>query len=80
LISAFGNEISVLIETDIQEIAKVTAPAITEAIQAFRENKVIVKPGGGGQYGTIELPSEEELLSVAIGPSDTQTNLGDYEK
>ena len=80
LISAFGNEINVLIETDINEIKRVTAPAITEAIQAFRENKIIVRPGGGGQYGTIELPSEEELVSVAIGPSDNQTNLGDYDK
>jgi len=78
LVKAFGSEISVLIEADINEIKKVTAPAITEAIQAFRENKVIVKPGGGGKYGTIELPSEEELISVEIDPNDTQTVLADY--
>ena len=78
LVTAFGSEICVLIETDIEEIKKVTAPAIAEAIQAFRENKIIVKPGGGGQYGTIDLPSEEELTTISIGPSDTQTCLLDY--
>jgi PHP family Zn ribbon phosphoesterase len=80
LISAFGNEISVLIEVNIEEIKNFTAPAITEAIQAFRDNKVIVKPGGGGQYGTIELPSEKEFVTISMGPLDTQTSLLDYER
>jgi uncharacterized protein (TIGR00375 family) len=79
LITAFGNEINVLIDENIEEIAKVTAPAITEAIQAFREKKVVVRPGGGGQYGIIELPkkdSETQLLS--LGPKDKQTSLLEY--
>lgn len=78
LITAFENEINVLLEVDIQEIARVTAPAIAEAVQAFRENKVIIKPGGGGQYGKIELPNEDNLLTVTLGPPDKQTSLLDY--
>jgi uncharacterized protein (TIGR00375 family) len=79
LVNAFGSEINVLLDVDIQEIAKVTAPAITEAIQAFREKKVIIKPGGGGQYGIIELPSaEKEIITISYGPKDTQTSLIDY--
>jgi uncharacterized protein (TIGR00375 family) len=79
LITAFGSEINVLIDVDIQEIAKVTAPAITEAIQAFREKKVIIRPGGGGQYGIIELPKKgEELVSISMGPKDKQTTLLEY--
>jgi len=78
LISVFGSEINVLIDADIHEIAKVTAPAITEAIQAFRENKVILKPGGGGQYGSIELPHEGMVSSVVLKPKDTQKSLLDY--
>jgi hypothetical protein len=39
LISAFGSEINVLLDVDINDIAKITAPAITDAIQAFREKK-----------------------------------------
>jgi uncharacterized protein (TIGR00375 family) len=79
LVKAFGSEINVLIDVDIQEISKVTSPAITEAIQAFRDNKVIIRPGGGGQYGQIELPNpDSNFLTVSMGPSDTQTSLSDY--
>ena len=78
LISAFGNEINVLLDVAIEDISRVTAPAITEAIQAFRENKIIIHPGGGGQYGTIELLKEAEPLTVSLGPADKQTSLLDY--
>jgi uncharacterized protein (TIGR00375 family) len=78
LVSAFGSEINVLLDVDMKDIARVTAPAITEAIQAFRENRVIIQPGGGGQYGTIELPKEEEILTVSLGLHDRQTSLFDY--
>jgi len=78
LVSVFGSEINVLIDTDINEIAKVTAPAITEAIQAFREKKVIIKPGGGGQYGSIELPHDSVVNPVVLKPKDTQKSLLDY--
>lgn len=78
LISVFGSEINVLLDVNIDNIARVTAPAITEAIQAFRENKVIIQPGGGGQYGTIELPKEGEVITVSLGPEDRQTSLLDY--
>jgi uncharacterized protein (TIGR00375 family) len=79
LITAFGNEINVLIDVNIDEIAKVTAPAITESIQAFREKKVIIKPGGGGQYGIIELPNKDsEAQYFYLGPKDKQTTLLEY--
>jgi uncharacterized protein (TIGR00375 family) len=79
LITEFGSEIKVLIDVDIKEISRVTAPAITEAIQAFREKKVIIKPGGGGRYGIIELPRiEDEYVTVSFGPKDKQTSLLEY--
>ncbi|GAF71018.1 unnamed protein product, partial [marine sediment metagenome] len=77
LISAFENEITILIDADINDITRTTTPAIAEAIQAFREKKVCIIPGGGGKYGTIELP-EEKVLTVSLGPQDHQTNLLDY--
>jgi len=78
LVTAFGSEINVLIDSDIEDIAKVTVPAVTEAIKAFREKRVVIHPGGGGQYGIIELPSEEELITVSLGPKDKQMSLSDY--
>lgn len=78
LVTAFGSEINVLIDSDIEDIAKVTVPAVTEAIKAFREKRVVIRPGGGGQYGIIELPSEKELITVSLGPKDKQMSLSDY--
>jgi uncharacterized protein (TIGR00375 family) len=78
LISTFGSEITVLLDADIHEVAKVTIPAIVDAVQAFREHKVIIIPGGGGKYGTIELPSEEQIVALNLGPKNSQTSLLDY--
>ena len=79
LVTEFGSEIKVLIDVDIKEISRITAPAITEAIQAFREKKVVIKPGGGGRYGIIELPRKDnDYVSVSFGPKDKQTSLLEY--
>ena len=79
LVTTFGSEINVLIDENIDKIAKVTAPAITEAIQAFREKKVVIRPGGGGQYGIIELPKKDsEVQNFSLGPKDKQTTLLEY--
>ena len=80
LVDVFGSEINVLLDVDMNEIARVTVPAVADAIQAFREKKVIIIPGGGGQYGRIELPSKEEIIRVSSHPKDKQTSLFDYEK
>jgi uncharacterized protein (TIGR00375 family) len=78
LIDAFNSEINVLLDADINQISKVTIPAVTEAIQAFRDKKVIIIPGGGGEYGKIQLPSSEEMISMPVMPNDKQTSLFDY--
>jgi len=78
LVSGFGNEIAVLLDADLDEIARATTPAIAEAIRAFREKKIHIVPGGGGRYGKIELPEEEKVLTVSLGPSDHQTSLLEY--
>ncbi len=78
LVDAFGSEIEVLLEADINQVAKVTAPAITYAIQAFRDNKVRIIPGGGGEYGKILLPSEDEITIPNLGPENKQSSLVDY--
>jgi uncharacterized protein (TIGR00375 family) len=78
LISEFGNEISVLLDANLDDIAKCTTPVIAEAIQAFREEKIRIIPGGGGKYGTIHLPDDEHVLTVSLGPKDHQTCLLEY--
>ncbi len=59
LIKKFGNEVRILVDADMDEIAVSTNEKIADAIQAFRENRIIVHPGGGGRYGRIELPDDK---------------------
>jgi len=66
LITVFGNEINVLFETDIEDIAKVTVPAITEAIQSFRLGNYYITSGGGGKYGCINFPKEKDTLILSL--------------
>ncbi|MCK4817708.1 TIGR00375 family protein [bacterium] len=56
LIRKFGNEVAVLIDADLTEITKNTDRRVVNAIKAFRENKIVISPGGGGMYGKLELP------------------------
>ena len=80
LIDQYGSEVAVLIDADIKN-SGVDARVIS-AIIAFREGKVKVNPGGGGQYGSVELPG-----SVASKPRkmnkkncDPQTSLCNFDK
>ncbi|HEY6585843.1 MAG TPA: phosphotransferase, partial [Candidatus Methanoperedens sp.] len=80
LIDQYGSEVAVLIDADIKN-SEVDARVIS-AIIAFREGKVKVNPGGGGQYGSVELPG-----SVAPKPRkmnkkncDPQTSLCNFDK
>ena len=59
LIKKFGNEVNVLVDADMDKIKENTNEKIAGAIQAFRDNKVIIHPGGGGRYGRIELPDDK---------------------
>jgi uncharacterized protein (TIGR00375 family) len=54
LISTFGNEIAVLIDTPVQEIRTIH-PKVADAIAALRNGTVTLHPGGGGKYGTFSL-------------------------
>jgi uncharacterized protein (TIGR00375 family) len=66
LISAFGNEINVLFDVDIIDISKITVPAITEAIKAFRSGDFIINPGGGGKYGYFIFPKEKDKIILSL--------------
>jgi len=72
LVSTFGNEIQILLDTPIEELSKVTAPAVIEAIQAFREADIVFKPGGGGVYGEIIIPTGEETLRFSLKPEEKE--------
>jgi len=55
LVKSAGSEIAVLVDSDISDLN--ADSGIVDAIVAFRNGEVIIHPGGGGRYGTIELPN-----------------------
>jgi uncharacterized protein (TIGR00375 family) len=61
LIDKYGTEVSVLIDTDINNSG--IDERVIRAINAFKNGKVKVCPGGGGQYGTVELPGSDAYHS-----------------
>ncbi len=75
LIKRFGTELEVLLYAKEQDMAFVDK-RIIDAIIAFREERVILHPGGGGKYGWIELPEDNEPISDASGKN--QSSLFDF--
>ena len=55
LIESFGNEIKILIDTPINDIAKATSSKIAEGIKRVREGRLIIEPGFDGQYGAVKI-------------------------
>lgn len=78
LIDQYGSEVSVLIDADIKN-SGVDARVIN-AIIAFRKGNVKLHPGGGGQYGSVELPGPDgfNLNKTNNKDCDQQRSLGDF--
>ncbi len=58
LVERFGNEIAVLIDAQIEDVARVAGQRGAAMVKAFREQRLKVVPGGGGRYGHLEVPSD----------------------
>ena len=59
LLAEFGTEVNVLVDASMDDFRASSGfnldASVVEAIEAFREGKVLVIPGGGGKYGVIAL-------------------------
>lgn len=64
LVDRFSSEVTVLLDAELDGIEGVE-PAVIRAVNMFREGKVRVIPGGGGQYGRVELDNETNALFTA---------------
>lgn len=77
LIERFGNEVKALIYSEPEDLKVVDDDRIVNAILAFRKGNVIIHPGGGGQYGWLELP--ENLKNEEIQQTG-QLSFADLDK
>jgi uncharacterized protein (TIGR00375 family) len=60
LIKTLGNELFILLDAEIEDIKKASSNRIAEGIRRMRAGELIIKPGFDGQYGKVEIFSEEE--------------------
>lgn len=78
LIKKFGNEVNVLVDLPLKEISEIAEEKITNAIKCFREGKIIVHPGGGGEYGRIELLKDYANEISEVKKKRVQISLEEY--
>jgi DNA helicase II / ATP-dependent DNA helicase PcrA len=64
LIARLGPELYILETAPLTVISQKGTPMLAEAILRMRAGQVIRTPGFDGQYGTIRLFREEELMNL----------------
>lgn len=77
LVKKFGNEVAVLLDAEPEQL-DIVSPKIIDAIMAFRKGEVIIHPGGGGQYGRIELPDSQHNPKADPPKPKNQSSLFDF--
>lgn len=65
LLASLGDEISILMDIPVKEIAQTGTPLLGEAINRVRKGKVIIAPGYDGEYGIIKIFEKEEKAKVS---------------
>jgi uncharacterized protein (TIGR00375 family) len=75
LVSKAGSEVAVLVDDPIENLAN---KDVADAVRRFRDGRVRLIPGGGGQYGTISF--DNSLPEVKTKPKSLkgQTALMDF--
>ncbi|MEA4858513.1 UvrD-helicase domain-containing protein [Solidesulfovibrio sp.] len=66
LLARFGAELTVLRETPVEALAKVSA-AFAEAVARMRAGRVLRSPGFDGQYGRISVFTPQEQRELKAG-------------
>lgn len=64
IVSKSGNEFRVLLDLSELELKKIMPAILAEGILRVRQGKIKLIPGYDGQYGKVEIFSEEERLAI----------------
>lgn len=59
LVARFGSELDILLNLNLEEASKEMDSAIVEGIRRVRSGELVIKPGFDGQYGEINIFSED---------------------
>jgi len=61
----FGAEVDILVDIEIEKLAKVDEE-VAKSIKKFREDEIIMVPGGGGDYGERIIPEDQKERNKII--------------
>lgn len=64
LLRSFGPELTVLRETELADIAKVSGILVAEGIRRLRVGEVSVQPGYDGAYGVVSVLREDDRQAL----------------
>ncbi|MGH7157100.1 MAG: endonuclease Q family protein [Candidatus Saccharimonadales bacterium] len=60
LLQAFGNELTILLDTPLKSIESVSNPIIAEAISRVRRRDLYIEPGYDGEFGTVHVLRDDD--------------------
>ena len=72
IIEQAGNEFKVLLDLSLEELTKIMPEDLAKGIIRMRDNKIKINPGFDGQYGIVEIFSEQEKKNAKL---DNQASL-----
>lgn len=70
LCSEFGNELKVLLKTEVKDIEKFAGKKVAEGVEKVRNGNIIILPGFDGQYGIVKIWDDKKI-------SEKQTEVKD---
>ena len=65
---AIDNEFAILLDYPAEELTKIGGEIFALAVQRVRNKEVKIKPGYDGEYGKIQIFSQEERESLSLKP------------
>jgi len=68
LLEKLGPEFDVLLDVPTSEIAVVAGERVAEGVSRVRDGNVLVNPGFDGQYGTVKVFQNSEVVTQTILP------------
>jgi len=64
MIDRLGDEFSILLDLDLDEIKSFGIEELSEGIKRVRRGEIFVKGGYDGEYGVVSVFSEKEKISA----------------